>query len=1151
MIGDVIIWTEGKTDAQYLARARDALEIARPIDFAQVNKDMGEDQLLKQCKALALTPQLRPTIFIFDRDNNDIVKQVEDPSKNYQTWGNNVFSFAIPIPDHRSDIASLPIELYFTNDDLQKKDPKGRRLYLSSEFNQQSGRHLTNPGLSVGQKGKVASSPKAIRIVDAEVYDEKHNNIALSKADFANCIASETGEFKDINFDNFRKIFSLVENILEREAQEIDPFFAGLDNFLLSLDGMVHSNRLSAVVGAVIDIFKLAAITFSSATIAYYDTEIIKTLQIDAKKIRPLQQLVVENFTTPSLSTIAKLARHCYHLIDERAPLSLQTLKALMAENPLLGPVGALLDDVEKIIPPSRRQGRTVNKPILRKPLLEYLIPEFAKYETKLEEIRASESDALETMDHASWSRALSMLVELLKPLGDLTLRLGVIDRLQSDSDEFIVSLRVYSKGRVSKEEVRRHYSDLSSDRLETYELQISEQQSNRWIELFPFLIIKKNAVLYYWRARVIGYEYRTAFGVSSHVVPTKRKFSHTVFGATIAADRQLLFWTPVVPVVSATGVKANIPAHDPNAFVGRGQQINDVMDEIVQIPNQNGIVFGPGGVGKTALLIELSRKLFEEIVPAQCIFKNIIWISAKRDYYDPTLNLVEKGDQQFRNLDQVWNTILEFHEFEGASEYLEEERRWFVMELLREEKTLLILDNFETIGRTAQRRILRFFGVDMKKYLKDKPDAFKVIITSREVIPSGFHQIGLKGLDKRDANDLMRRLDEPYRQSGQALFTDPQRDKLYEATKGIPLLIKHCYGQMFEYNIPFEAIQSNLHSAGNKVVEFSFSEIFRVLKEDELQKQIIIVLEVMNRPLLVRQIADILNVKETDLAEKVASLASFQCIVRSNSDVDEKYAINADTQMLVKGLLQESMELVIQVKEKIAKLSLEKRMDYTSEEFDAFVVFQGLINGNQLVQAEDFIKERLKGRPTSTLLNLHYAKFLKEFKHQITEAILLLDRIRQTSGNDPHILRLLMMYNLALEVPNFDVAHIYARELEGFGLADTDSSLDIAWFYTEWATSIKMRTEIDPLNEGLRQQRYKELSARAISLLHACSDRSSAKWHYLLAQCQFNKWEYKAARTSINKAILALPKESYLRSPYEKLKFEILKKGEYYERRS
>src|ERR1700722_19042202 len=62
---DIIIWTEGKTDAQYLTRARDVLKYPQTIKFELLD-EMGDDKLIKQCQALSRVPQSTPTIFIFD-----------------------------------------------------------------------------------------------------------------------------------------------------------------------------------------------------------------------------------------------------------------------------------------------------------------------------------------------------------------------------------------------------------------------------------------------------------------------------------------------------------------------------------------------------------------------------------------------------------------------------------------------------------------------------------------------------------------------------------------------------------------------------------------------------------------------------------------------------------------------------------------------------------------------------------------------------------------------------------------------------------------------------------------------------------------------------------------------------------------------------
>ncbi len=56
------------------------------------------------------------------------------------------------------------------------------------------------------------------RIIDYNVYNERGENIALSKNNFAdNCLNAE-GEFSKISFDNFRIVFDIFNQILNNNT---------------------------------------------------------------------------------------------------------------------------------------------------------------------------------------------------------------------------------------------------------------------------------------------------------------------------------------------------------------------------------------------------------------------------------------------------------------------------------------------------------------------------------------------------------------------------------------------------------------------------------------------------------------------------------------------------------------------------------------------------------------------------------------------------------------------------------------------------------------------------------------------------------------------------------------------------------------------
>ena len=191
---------------------------------------------------------------------------------------------------------------------------------------------------------------------------------------------------------------------------------------------------------------------------------------------------------------------------------------------------------------------------------------------------------------------------------------------------------------------------------------------------------------------------------------------------------------------------------------------------------------------------------------------------------------------------------------------------------------------------------------------------------------------------------------------------------------------------------------------------------------------------------------------------------------------------------------------------------------------------------------AEEFIQKRLIDHPKSVLLNYHYAKYLKEIKRQPDEAIQRLERVREASGNDPQVLRLLMIYHVASSFPQFEQAHMYATELEEIAEDNPNIKFELAQFYVAWSNAIKMNIELDPLKEMLRQQKYKELADTSIVLLRAVP-RQTHEWHYLMAQAQFNRWDYDAARLHIDRAIQALPKESHLVMSYRRFRDEIYRK--------
>jgi hypothetical protein len=211
-----LVITEGKTDWKHLKIALSSLKSMEVIgDFVDIDfheyedEDMGDTELLNMCMRYAKTSQLRKYIFVFDRDNSNLLSKVEDVGQKYKSWGNNVYSFAIPVPSHRQLTPKVSIELFYQDEDLKRWDDNRRRLFLSNEFNPKSGRHLTE-NLNCMEINKLKED---LKIVDNKVYDQDHQNVALSKDDFANYVLEKAPGFDDVDMIEFKAIIDIIEKI--------------------------------------------------------------------------------------------------------------------------------------------------------------------------------------------------------------------------------------------------------------------------------------------------------------------------------------------------------------------------------------------------------------------------------------------------------------------------------------------------------------------------------------------------------------------------------------------------------------------------------------------------------------------------------------------------------------------------------------------------------------------------------------------------------------------------------------------------------------------------------------------------------------------------------------------------------------------------
>lgn len=233
-----LVVTEGHTDWKHMKAAYEKLkldeqyaELFKDLEFefleyepknasgkAEHKLEMGNKALETVCESYSKIPQMTRYIFIADRDVEQTNKKLMEDRKHYKNWGNNVYSFIIPLPDNRKDTPAICIEHLYSDEEIKTEytvpeDGVIRRLYMGNEFDD---RGIANTIGKVCEKKNSCGSGK-ISIIDdnvTNIHDSDGTNYALPKSKFASLILNKEPPFDQFDFKNFVPIFETIKEII-------------------------------------------------------------------------------------------------------------------------------------------------------------------------------------------------------------------------------------------------------------------------------------------------------------------------------------------------------------------------------------------------------------------------------------------------------------------------------------------------------------------------------------------------------------------------------------------------------------------------------------------------------------------------------------------------------------------------------------------------------------------------------------------------------------------------------------------------------------------------------------------------------------------------------------------------------------------------
>ena len=227
----IMIYTEGKTDIQYLKLAIEKIsgyeDLKQRMQFYDIGEKtkLGDGELNNIYEYLQKGNDNNIKICIFDRDNPKYI--ISD--KKFEQGLNKVYKFCIPIPENRDDDDLSSIEHYLKDEELTTKDDKGRRMFLAKEFSKQGIDKQTHQFMCryIANNSKKHGYHPLLIIDgndDKKVYkindDKAEFNYALSKENFVTNIENGIDGFDKFDFSEFRKIFDIINEIVENEKDK-------------------------------------------------------------------------------------------------------------------------------------------------------------------------------------------------------------------------------------------------------------------------------------------------------------------------------------------------------------------------------------------------------------------------------------------------------------------------------------------------------------------------------------------------------------------------------------------------------------------------------------------------------------------------------------------------------------------------------------------------------------------------------------------------------------------------------------------------------------------------------------------------------------------------------------------------------------------
>ncbi len=315
-----------------------------------------------------------------------------------------------------------------------------------------------------------------------------------------------------------------------------------------------------------------------------------------------------------------------------------------------------------------------------------------------------------------------------------------------------------------------------------------------------------------------------------------------------------------------------NLPAHFEHhitGLIGRKKDAADLRKLLAGRRFPLIAVLGPGGTGKTALVLDVLHECSLNPATAEWA-RHIVFVTAKHERLEVGgVVSIEGAAKTMADLEHaIIDALAEMLDLEGDYD-LET-----ISKHLGGAPLLLCIDNLETVLRDAQHAFDEFF--------QRLPAEWRVVVTSRMAVNAAM-TLPLPGLTQGYAEQLVRQY--LHHRGGQALSPETV-SQIATACNDNPLAIRLTV----DAYVAGRPINQALSAAKANVLEFSLANLIAALPADALE-----VLECLfanSEPLSRQQLVSILSSSHDRVGEAMNALLRTSVLSRQIKGINEVYAL-------------------------------------------------------------------------------------------------------------------------------------------------------------------------------------------------------------------------------------------------------------------